>query len=180
MSEVMVSVDVRGIEQSLANLRTLEFAARRRVVSAAVRAANAVVVKAAKLHAPRRTDALADSIRGSLRLDRLTGTVVGSIKFQSTKSQKKKGRDAYYAHMVIGGTKPHAIPKSHKRVKKGRVIRKYAVFGGRVFSRVQHPGIKPNPFMERVAESSFTPAVKAFEQRFTTAMETEINKLRAS
>jgi HK97 gp10 family phage protein len=171
MSEVVVSINVRGIEQALANLRTLEFAARRRVVSAAVRAANAVVVKAAKLHAPRRTGAMADSIRGSLKLDRMTGTVVGSIKFKSSKAQKKKGRDAYYAHMVIGGTRPHEIPKFEKR---------YAVFGGRVFSRVQHPGIKPNPFMERVAESSFKPAVAAFEKRFATGMETEISKLRTS
>jgi len=80
--------------------------------------------------------------------------------------------------MVIGGTKPHAIPKTRKRGRKDAIIRQYAVFGGRVFSRVQHPGSKPNPFMEQAAETSFAPAVSAFEQRFAAGLQAEISKLR--
>lgn len=191
-----IDIRIEGVARAVANLRSLEYNTRRRVVSAAVRAANAVVVKEARAQAPRRRGALAASIRGSLKLDRSTGTLVGAIAFKSTKAQKRKGWDAFYAHMVIGGTKPHQIPRSHKvaRLRKekygggkdmryaanrGTIARRYAVFGGRVYSRVQHPGIKPNPFMERTADTSFTAAVAAFQTKFSEAMEAEIAKLSA-
>jgi HK97 gp10 family phage protein len=169
-----VSVKVTGVGQAVTNLKTLEYNARRRVVSAAVRAANAVVVRTAKTHAPRKTGTLASSIRGSLKLERSTGSVVGTVTFKSTKAQKEKGRDAWYAHIVIGGSKPHVIPRQGRN-KKG--ARRYAVIAGQPYSRAKHPGTKPNPFMERAAEAAFTPAVSAFERRFSEAMETEIRKL---
>lgn len=178
MTSSTVSIEIRGIEQAISNLKTLEYNARRRSVSAAVRSANAVIVQAAKAAAPRRTGALADSIRGSAKLDRSTGTVIGTITFKSTKAQKKKGRDAYYAHMVIGGTKPHVIPGVRKRRQPGgKSVRQYAVIGGRPYSRVQHPGIKGNPFMERVADVHAAAAVEAFQTRFSEAIETEVAKL---
>lgn len=192
-----VDIRIEGVSRAIANLTSLEYNTRRRVVSAAVRAANAVVVKAAKAAAPKRRGALAASIRGSLKLQRDTGTMVGTIAFKSTKAQKKKGWDAFYPHMVIGGTKPHAIPRAYREARtrkqkygggkdmryaanRGSIKRRYAVFGGRVYSRVQHPGIKPNPFMERAAESSFSAAVAAFGNRFGEAMEAEIGRLRTA
>ena len=191
-----VDIRIEGASRAIANLKNLEYNARRRAVSAGVRAANAVVVKAARAAAPRRTGALAASIRGSLKLDKATGTLVGTVHFRSTKAQKKKGKDAFYAHMVIGGTKPHEIPSRYQKgrmrkakygggkdmryaANRGAMKRCYAVFGGRVFSRVSHPGAKPNPLMERVASSAFTPAVAAFETKFSAAMQAEVAKLRA-
>ena len=190
-----VDIRIEGVSRAVANLDTLEYNARRRVVSAAVRAANAVVVRAARVNAPKRSGALSASIRGSLKLDRSTGSLIGTVAFKSTKAQKRKGRDAFYAHMVIGGTKLHQIPKAHAvaRMRKekygggadmryaanrGTRTRRYAAFEGHVFSRVQHPGIKPNPFMERAAEASFSAAVAAFTAKFGGRMEAETSKLR--
>jgi HK97 gp10 family phage protein len=191
-----VDIRIEGVSRAIANLKDLEYNARRRAVSAGVRAANAVVVNAARAASPRRTGALAASIRGSLKLDKTTGTLVGTVTFKSTKAQKKKGKDAFYAHMVIGGTKPHEIPERYQKgrmrkakygggkdmryaANRGATKRRYVAFGGRVYSRVGHPGIKPNPFMERVASSAFAPAVQAFETKFAAAIQAEVAKLRA-
>jgi HK97 gp10 family phage protein len=190
-----VDIRIEGVSRAVANLDTLEYNARRRVVSAAVRAANAVVVRAARVNAPKRSGALSASIRGSLKLDRSTGSLIGTVAFKSTKAQKRKGMDAFYAHMVIGGTKAHQIPTAHAAARmrkekygggadmryaanRGARARRYAAFEGRVFSRVQHPGIKPNPFMERTAKATFAAAVGAFTAKFAASMDAEVNKLR--
>lgn len=173
-----VRINVSGIGEAIAKLKTLEYNARRRAVSAAVRAGNAVIVRAAKAAAPRRSGALAASIRGTTKLDRKTGTLIGSVTFKSTKSQKKKGLDAYYAHMVIGGTKPHDIPRvSKRRGQNGKAKRQYVVIDGHPYSRAKHPGQRPNPFMDHVADSSFSEVVHAFEARFAEAMDAEMAKV---
>lgn len=185
MMEAKVSVRVDGIKEAVAALRTLEYAARRRVALAAVRAANAVIVKAAKRTAPVVSGALSKSIRGRAKLNRSTGTIEGLVRFKSSKAQKKKGIDAYYGHMVIGGTKPHLIPELVRSKKRGKVKielakKKYVAFGGKVYSRVRHPGSKPNSFVERVGDAFGRQAVEAFEKTFGEKMEAEIQKARTT
>ena len=113
-----VSMRLIGVEQAMANLKSLEAKIVRRAVSAGIRAGNAVLVKSAKSHAPRKSGALVKSMRGSVKLDRATGTVKGTIRSKSTKAQRKKGFDAYYMHMVAGGTKPHIIKYTKAKALK--------------------------------------------------------------
>ena len=164
-----VSVRVEGIDQAIRSLRTIDYNARRRVASAGVRAGNRVFVKAARSAAPKRTGVLAKSIRGSVKLDRSAGTLRGTVASKATRAQKKKGHDSYYAHMVIGGAKPHAIPKSRRGV---------IAIGRKVYRRVQHPGTRPNPFLEQVATREFNNAVRAFEKAFGEKLEKEITAAR--
>lgn len=178
-----VTVKVEGIKEAVKVLRTLEQAARKRCVVAAVRSANAVITKAARLAAPSKSGALSKSIRGRAKLNKNTGTVEGLVRFKSTKGQKKKGIDAYYGHMVIGGTKAHIAPDPLKRqsqkVKVELHKRKYVAFGGKVYSRVSHPGSKPNSFMERVGDSYSRQALEAFEKKLGEQIELEIQKAKA-
>lgn len=179
----LVSVKIEGLQEAKETLKKLSYAIRRRVVLAAVRAANAVIVSSARREAPYLRGALSKSIRGRAKLNRNTGTVEGLVRFKSSKSQKKKGIDAYYGHMVIGGTKPHPIPdptaRKAKRVKVELYKRKYVAFGGKVYSRVSHPGSKPNSFMERVGANHSRAAVEAFEKKLGEQVEIEIQKAKA-
>lgn len=54
------------------------------------------------------------------------------------------GSDVFYAPYVHDGTRPHVI-----RPKRGKALR-FVIGGQVVFARVvQHPGTRPNPFLNR-------------------------------
>jgi hypothetical protein len=180
--KTLATVRIGGCREAVEALKKIDAAARKRVVFAAIRAANATLVKAARAAAPSQSGALAKSIRGKVRLNKSTGAVTSLVRAKSSKAQRKKGVDAYYAHMLIGGTQPHEIPglkKKSKTVKVELYRRKYAVFGGKVYSKVQHPGAKPNDFMESVGESAGKQAIDVFEKKFAELMEKEIAAAKA-
>ena len=168
MAETSVTMTVYGIENAKRALASLEHKARRRVVSAGVRAGNKVLRDTARSLAPSRTGTLRKSINSSIKLDRATGIVRGTIYAgKATKAMQKKKQTAYYAHMVHGGTKPHeiSVPK-----RKGMTV------GGAVVQRVMHPGSRPNPWMERAAQTAFQRAVEAFRKAFGDKLRAEIGK----
>ena len=169
-----VSIHIEGATTAVQSLKELEFAARRRVVSAAVRASNAVIVREAKKLAPEDTGLLKRSIRGSVKMDRASGRVYGSIRAKRSSAQKKKAKEgdknpARYAHLVIGGTKPHSI-------QKGDETAMLALPGG-WFTRVWHPGIKPRPFMEQAASNAFQEAISDFSEKFEEKLVAECTKI---
>lgn len=163
MADVGVTIAMTGIDQAMRNLRTLDRKMARRIVSAGVRAADKEIVKEARLLSPVRSGALRRSIRASVKMNRATGSVVGTIKSKTTAAMKRKGYDAYYAHMVVGGTKPHDIP--------------HATFQGHSYAIVHHPGTRPNPFMERAARRVFSRAVAAFSKKLKEKLDAEVKAL---
>lgn len=168
-----VTVHIEGVEGALEVLKQLEFAARRRVVSAAVRASNAVVVKEAKSLAPvGKTGKLKKQIRGTVKMQPASGIVYGTIRSGATKAMRKKGvkSAARYAHLVIGGTKPHSIQKGDE----GAML---ALPGG-YYTRLNHPGAKPRPFMEQAANQVFQAAINAFGFKLDEALAKEIEKVK--
>jgi HK97 gp10 family phage protein len=172
LTDVDIKTTVTGIRASNEALRQLEYAARRRVVSAAVRAGAVVVQKEARQHAPVGvTGQLRKQLRTSVKMDRSTGTVAATISGRATKANKAKGQVAWYTRLVIEGTKPHAIRPA---VAGG------LAFGDGVYSGVMHPGAKPNPFMEQAADSASAAAIAAFDARFAEKMEEEIAKTAAA
>ena len=99
---------------------------------AELREASRQVVNRAKVLAPVRTGRLRSSIRAEPpRIFSLRGSVT-------------VGSDLEYAAMVNDGTRPHVIRPRAKQVLRFQV-------GGRtVFAKVvNHPGTKPNPFLDR-------------------------------
>lgn len=167
MAETGVTARVEGIANAIRTLRNLEQKARRRVVSASVRAGVNVMKATAMGMTPIKTGTLRRSVRASMNMDRRTGTVTGKVAAgKVTKSQAKKGLTAYYAHMVHGGTKPHVITARHGALGTPQGPRTTA----------QHPGARANPWMERAGGASFAAAIKAFTDAFAAKMQEEINK----
>ena len=97
-----------------------------------LREASRQVVNRAKVLAPVRTGRLRSSIRAEPpRIFSLRGSVT-------------VGSDLEYAAMVNDGTRPHVIRPRTKQLLRFQV-------GGRtVFAKVvNHPGTRPNPFLDR-------------------------------
>lgn len=107
--------------------RTITNATRREL-----REAGRQVVNRAKVLAPVRTGRLRSSIRADPpRIFSLRGSLT-------------VGSDLEYAAMVNDGTRPHRIRPRTKRALR------FVVNGQVVFARVvNHPGTKPNPFLDR-------------------------------
>jgi HK97 gp10 family phage protein len=163
MAETRVTVKLEGVQQAVAALTRIERSARRRAVSAGVRAGNKILRTRARSEAPAKTGALRKSINASVNMDQATGTVIGTIYAgKATKAMTKRGQTAYYAHMVHGGTRPHAI---NRRVK----------IGGTYTYVSQHPGARPNPFMERAMTASAQQAIAAFTTAFGAKVEEEVS-----
>lgn len=166
-----LTLDVRGLRSAARALEGLERKARRRVCSAAVRAGNGVFIKEARRLAPYRTGQMRRQIRGSVKMQQASGTVVGTVQPRSTKKERRKGQKAHAAHLVVGGTKPHVI-----RARSADSLR----FGRVYVEQVNHPGARANPFMERAANTAFRDAVKAFDKKYAERLDVEARKARAS
>lgn len=164
-------VTVEGLAEAREILNRLPQNIIRNAVTAAVRAGNRVVITEARQQAPRgQTGQLAKSIRGSVKTDRRRGIVYGRVRPKATKREREAGKSTHYAKFVVGGTKPHRIPKQGTDA---------LAFKGRVRSAVDHPGARPNPFMERAAEMAFDGAVAAFRAKYAERARVETQKLRA-
>jgi HK97 gp10 family phage protein len=155
---------IEGIEAAQRTMRELDLKIRKKVVSASIRVGNKELVKAARARAPRgKTGNLARQIRGSVKTDRKTGTVIGTVRPRPTKKEREGGRDAWYGHIVIGGAKPHTITV---RRRGGLTIG-----GGVVVEEVQHPGHRGNDFMKAAATSAGQQAVSAFSRDYGNRVE---------
>jgi HK97 gp10 family phage protein len=153
-------------------LQTIEMKARRRVVTAAVRAGCKEIVKEARARCPVDKGDLRRQIRTtSVKTNKVTGQVTGTVKPKQTKSHKKKGqaRAGRYLHFVTAGTKPHDI--TPKRMIALKV-------GGQIVSRVEHPGARAQPFMDRAIKAAWVSATRAFDFKFDERMIKETMKAR--
>jgi len=176
-----VGVRIEGAEKTRKVLAHLDMAARRRVVSAAVRAGNKVLITTARRLAPVDTGNLRRQISGSVKNDRTTGTVTGLVRAKRTKAMLKKrsSNAARYLHLVTGGTRPHLIPDATAPIKRDGTEKRNALvtpFG--YVSRIEHPGTRPQPFMDAAANVAYRPALSAFEKQFAEKMRAETAKVR--
>jgi len=153
-------IRIQGFDALKRRLGLVEQRLRRNILRGAMRAATAVIRKAARALVPLgRTGNLRRSIRVSTRAF-ADGRVVGTVK--------AGGKLAWYANIVEAGARPHVIT-SRDRTGKGALQ-----VGGRVVRSVQHPGFRGRRYMARAAEQSEAAASSAFEryvqQRVAAAM----------
>ncbi len=89
-----------------------------------------------------------------------TGKLAGSILKQVGDNEACIQALAPYAVFVVNGTAPHLI-----RPVNASCLAFEARSGEFVFTRlVQHPGTKPNPFMQRAAEDARSKADEVFAE----------------
>ena len=174
-----IGITLHGADEAIRKLRDLEYNGVRRAVTKAVRAGINEVLKLAKNMAPNDTGALRRQLRSSVGRDRKSLMIRGRIRCKRTKSEwRKRGQKGNrnagkYLHLVVAGTRPHSIPKitDEDRVR--------LIFGNIVVSRVDHPGAKPQPFLEKAAILGMGRAVKTFSARLAAEVDKETAKLRA-
>src|SRR5882672_3366005 len=94
---------------------------------------------------PGASASLADTLRVSTY--RVGRQLIASVKV----GNRRKG--VFYAHMVLGGTKPHLI-----RARNQGVLR---LSGGVFVKQVQHPGARAQPFLDTAFNASRDAAVRA-------------------
>jgi len=153
----MSETTVKGLADLQRMLDTLPAKIEANIMRGAMRAGAKVMQDEAKALCPvgppneknarlygGRAGLLRDSIRikTKLRNGTVTATVVAGGK-------DKKGGDAYYAHFVEYGTKPHVI-----RARNGKLL----AIGVPV---VQHPGTRPKPFMRPALDKNVQASVQA-------------------
>lgn len=115
--------------------RVMRGASRRELTEAGRR-----VVNRAKILAPVDTGRLRSSIR------------MQPPRLFSLRPSVTVGSDVFYAPFVNDGTRPHQI-----RPRRAQVLR-FTVGGQVVFARVvNHPGTKPNPFLDRALQEIARP-----------------------
>lgn len=138
---------VNGAQEVQAQLLAYPAKVEQRVVRNALAAGARVVRDAAKAEAPVRSGKLRGSIRVSTKARK--GQVTAGVRVGNLKT------GVFYAHMVLGGTKPHSIvPRRGKGLRVGNVPRR----------RAEHPGARPDDFMGR-AKSSIGRALDTIVER---------------
>lgn len=145
------------------------------VMRGALRAGQKVFMEAAKAAVPVDKGALRDSIKISFRARSQKHGVV-RMHLQAG------GKTAWYAHIIEYGTasyytgkgrtvgKPYTIkPKEGSKV--GALF-----FGGVMREAVQHPGIKPRPFMRPAVDGYSQQAIDATANYIRTRLPKELKK----
>lgn len=128
----MDDFSIKGAAELDRALQNFPANVERNILRGGVRAGGVVYQHEAQALTPVRSGKLRSSIRVSMRVK------AGQILARIIAGGRKKG-DAFYAHMVEGGTKPHEIrPKGWK-----------SLFFAGIFAKViEHPGARAHAFMK--------------------------------
>jgi len=140
-------------------LQTLPVKLEKNIMRAALAAGARVIMREAKALAPvgrpSNTNAreyggypgaLRDSVRVTTRFTK-DGQATASVK---AGGRTKKGADVFYAHIVEYGARRHIIKPRAKRMQIGDNF---------VAGQVEHPGVRPRPFMRPAADTKMAEAV---------------------
>lgn len=143
----MNNIDIKGAAELKRALGELPAKIEKGISRGALRAGAVVLQEEAQSLAPSGDSGrLRESISVSTGAKR-SGTVYAHVRAGG----RKKG-DAFYAHMVEFGTKPHEIkPRKFKSLFLAGIFRKI----------VKHPGAKPKPFLRPAFDNKSGEAVDA-------------------
>lgn len=161
-----VTFKLEGAKELQRRLFKLDDKIQNKILKGAVRKAARPVVKDARKRVPKDSGLLRDSIGTFVKKYKRSSTAVAVIGSRRTFSVSKRTQTtasgaqiehrnpAFYAHLVEFGTKQHFQP--------------VATIGSIVIKGFQHPGTKPQPFLE--------PAFKANERKAFNIMNDELGK----
>jgi len=178
-----VAFDLRGVQEFQRNIKQLATGRKpgvklRRAVRKAMRKAKRPVQKAARREAPKFSGVLRKAITSKVGQSGDTIWAIIGVRqgpFMGRLRKQKIELDAFYSHMVEGGTKPHPIPRLRKRETSRS---KFMVFevGGQVVttSKVRHPGTRAQPFLQKAGRAGFTRAKRVFAVEFRRELRKEV------
>lgn len=153
-------VGVTGIDNAVRKLDGLQTEMRARIMTASMRESLKVYRAGlvARIASLTKTGQLKRSIRRRVRKVRGDGKV---IEGRLSIGNKVGGRWAFYATWLESGSGLYG--KRHRsyeiKAKKGKAL---LLAGGRMLTRVEHPGIKPRRFMQITSRVETPRATDAF------------------
>ncbi len=139
----MVEIAIKGLAELERALQQLPDKLERNVVRGALKAAGKPIADDAKARVAKISGDLRKSIRVSTRV--VKGKPVAYVKAGS--------KEAFYAHMVEGGTTAHFIRPKHA---------KSLFIAGLMRTEVSHPGARKRPFLRPAMDTQSGAAVQAF------------------
>jgi HK97 gp10 family phage protein len=166
----MLDLEIKGGDQLYASLRQLPIELQATELTQALKAAAVVIAEEMSAEAPREAGIgprkqgqghIADSI--ALKVEPKPLGSAAEVYVGPSKSV------AWRARFLEYGTTIHAIMAKRRKV----LASPDAIFG----SNVQHPGIKPVPFMRRALDTAGPDAIEAFRQRLAEGIARVAKKL---
>jgi len=143
---------VQGVDQVIKNLLEFPVKFEQNIVRGGLRAMAVVVETFARPLVPVGHGVIhpgaSASLAGTLRVS--TGKTGNQVIARVRVGNRRQG--VFYAHMVLGGTKPHRIAARNAGwLSFGGIFRKY----------VDHPGARAQPFLDTAFNASKDAAVRA-------------------
>ena len=159
----MIEFSVKGLKEVESALKSLPKKSAKKALRSAVRAGGGVVRKAARANLPASYGTLKKSIF----------VKVFPVRNYSTTALIGPDKESgWYGHIVERGAEPHEIPKAKGNKKIPMVI------NGNVFTGpIQHPGVKPIPFMARAFSQTQNEVPDAIGKKLWQVIEREAAKL---
>ena len=171
MEQVTIRLD--GIPELIKELKGLDDKFKKRSLKRILRAAGKPLIERMKLEAPvgkRNQTGKYKHTKGNLQRSigmKITRNLVGYIG-----PNRKKGVDAFYQHIVIGGQQSHPITYKGRRVtfksKTGKIV---------TVSKAIHPGASGNNFVGKAFRGTYTQVMETMKTKSLQEIE-RIWKLR--
>jgi len=152
---------IQGAKELEFFLKTFPKKVEKRLLKGALSAAALPIKREAKKLAPKRTGTLKKAIKSRRVKGRRAAVQV------YVERGKRAKNDAWYAHIIEEGAKPHII-----KGRKGRGL----TIGGRTVQSVKHPGVKARPFMRPALETQARTAIGQFGKKLAMLIERELSK----
>lgn len=191
-----IKSELQGLETCLGKLRALPRSFQRRILRKGVRSSCQAGAKNGRGQVPRGKHGLLRKALGNKVFKHKAGsfTAAGMVGIRSKPSFRRvidgQPHDpSNYAHLVEGGTRTHIIMARAKKALAfkggGRTANKLQGIKGRrarsiVVQSVQHPGSRPQRFLQKIRVTGQHAMSNAFRRTVETELHREAAKARPS
>jgi len=159
-----MTFEVKGMKELEKALVEMGSRAGKKALLGALRDAAKPIRKMQRSLAPNKTGFLKKriiikAVSGKGNTSNVATVMVGIFR-------QGRSEDDFYAHFQEFGTAAHDIPNPTVGARRNKRKNKAVVsIGGRVFSRIRHPGQKAKPFMEPAFERTHKQATEILAKR---------------
>ncbi|MFP1683341.1 HK97-gp10 family putative phage morphogenesis protein [Alloalcanivorax sp. C16-1] len=161
-------LEIKGLKETNRALKQLDKKVAGRIARGGTAKMAQVLRKEMRSRAPSRTGEGKKNIRYKIK------KLPGGVGFRGWVGPFS---EAFYFRFIEKGAAPHFIPYQGRGRNRGKARqRKPVAFDGKVFTRVEHPGVRPQPFIRPAYEAKKREAVQEAEKRIRLMIAKEARK----
>jgi len=163
----MSAFDVKfsGVKEFEKQIKKLTGKAAKKVLKSSLKKGASVIVKEARRNLPSQYRTLKKALRSSFRRPKTQFYQTVKIGFTVGGSAKY---DGWYAHIVEGGSKAHAI-----NAKTGKML---SIGNGNFAGSVNHPGTPARPFLRPAFDNKSRTATSVFTEQLWKGIRLSLKK----